>query len=267
MRRGPLAPAPSYKGRGIVAVFLAFMGVCPAVHATAAHVVSLNLCTDQMLVLLAPEKITALSPLARDPSLSFVAPQAAHLPTVRASAEAVLALRPDLVLAAPFGAQTTLALLQQERVPVLRIALPHDFSGIRLMTRLLAATLGSPQRGEFLLAAMDVRLDTLPKPDHEMRALVWEPRGLTAGPGTLMDAVLRAAGLTNASGGGPVSLETLLRYPPDVLVMQTSPAYPSLATALLDHPALAGLPRREIPPALTICAGPFSAEAAAMLAR
>ena len=164
------------------------------------RVVSLNLCTDQMLVLLAPEKIAALSPLARDPSLSFVAPQAAHLPIVRASAEAVLRLRPDLILAAPYGAQPTLALLQQEGVPVLRIALPHDFAGIREMTRLLAATLGVPRRGEILLAAMDTRLDTLPHPDHEIRALAWEPRGLTAGPGTLMDAVLRAAGLNNDFG-------------------------------------------------------------------
>jgi iron complex transport system substrate-binding protein len=157
--------------------------------------------------------------------------------------------------------------LLQERVPILRIALPHDFSGIRQMTRLLAATLGVPRRGEALLAAMDNRLNTLPHPDHAIRALVWEPRGLTAGPGTLMDAVLRAAGLNNAAEGGPVSLEALLRHPPDVLVVQTVAAYPSLATALLDHPALVGLPRREIPPALTICAGPFSAEAAAMLAR
>jgi iron complex transport system substrate-binding protein len=241
--------------------------IATAAHATAERVVSVNLCTDQMLVLLAPEKIAALTPLARDPSLSFVAPEAAHLPTVRASAEAVLRLRPDLVLAAPYGAQTTLALLQQEGVPVLRIALPHDFPGIRQMTRLLAATLGVPQRGEALLAAMDTRLDALPKPDHEMRALVWEPRGLTAGPGTLMDAVLRAAGLNDASDGRRASLETLLRHPPDLLVVQTASAYPSLATALLNHPALAGLPRREIPPALTICAGSFSAEAAALLAR
>ena len=125
-------------------MFLVLMGFgfAPAAHASAARVVSLNLCTDQMLVLLAPEKIAALSPLARDLALSFVAPQAAHLPVVRASAEAVLELRPDLVLAAPYGAQTTLALLQQERVPVLRIALPHDFAGIRQMTRLLAATTG-----------------------------------------------------------------------------------------------------------------------------
>jgi iron complex transport system substrate-binding protein len=237
-----------------------------AVHA-AEHVVSLNLCTDQMLVLLAPEKIAALSPLSRDPALSFVARQAEHLPVVRASAEAVLRLHPDLILAAPYGAQTTLALLQQERAPVLRIALAQDFAGIRQMTRLLARALGVPQRGEALLTAMDATLGALPHPEHDVRALVWEPRGLTAGPGTLMDAVLHAAGMTNASDGSRVSLEALLRHPPELLVVPTAAAYPSLATSLLDHPALVSLPRRAIPPALTICAGPFSAAAATMLAR
>jgi iron complex transport system substrate-binding protein len=242
----------------------------PLAHAPGADahgVVSLNLCTDQMLVLLAPEKVAALTPLARDATLSFVAPQAAHLPTVRASAEAVLRLHPDLVLAAPYGAQTTLGLLQQERIPIVRIALPQDFDGIRRLTRLLAAKLDVPHRGEALLAVMDAKLAALPHPSHAVRALVWEPRGFTAGPDTLMDAVLRTAGLSNASVGSRVSLETLLRQPPDLLVVPSTPLYPSLATSLLEHPALADLPRRAIPPALTICAGPFSADAAAMLAR
>jgi iron complex transport system substrate-binding protein len=231
------------------------------------RVVSLNLCTDQMLVLLAPEKVLALSSLARDPALSFVAAEAATLPTVRASAEAVLRLRPDLILAGPYGAQATVALLQQEGIPLLRIGLVQDFAGIRQMTRSLAATLGVPERGEALLAAMDASLEALPHADRQMRAIVWQARGLTAGPGTLLDAVLRAAGLTNASDGRRIGLEGLLRHPPDLLVVATAPGYPSLASELLDHPALADLPRRAIPPALTICAGPFTARAAALLAR
>jgi iron complex transport system substrate-binding protein len=64
----------------LVALALAIASSAEAVQ----RVVSLNLCTDQMLVLLAPEKVAALSPLARDPALSFVAPQAANLPIVRA---------------------------------------------------------------------------------------------------------------------------------------------------------------------------------------
>jgi iron complex transport system substrate-binding protein len=231
------------------------------------HIVSLNLCTDQMLVLLAPTKVAALSPLARDPALSFVAQEAAHLPIVRASAEAVLHLHPDLVLAATYGAQTTLALLEQEGTPVLRVNLPQDFNGIREQTRLLARELGVPQRGEALLATMDADLNDLPQHPQERRALVWEPRGLTAGPGSLMDAVLRSAGLINASDGRRVGLEALLRQPPDLLVVPAAPEFPSLASALLDHPALAGIHRRAVPPALTLCAGPFTAQAAVLLAQ
>jgi iron complex transport system substrate-binding protein len=231
------------------------------------RVVSLNLCTDQMLVLLAPEKIAALSPLARDPSLSFVAEKAGQYPSAHASAEAVLRLRPDLILAAPYGAQTALAVLEQEHIRILRISLPQDFPGIRQMTRQIAQALDVPARGEALLAAMDAQLAALPASNHGGRALVWEPRGYTAGPGTLMDAVLHAAGLSNASDGHRVGLEALVRHPPDLLVVPMAATYPSLATALLEHPAVAGIPRRTIPPALTICAGPFSAQAAALLAR
>ena len=250
------------------ALWLALCLLCIAGPAFAVdRVVSLNLCTDQMLVLLAPEKVAALSPLARDPAISYVASDAARLPVVRASAEAVLRLHPDLVVAAPYGAQTTLALLAQEQVPILRISLPDDFAAIRRMTRQFAQALGVPERGEALLAGMDATLAGVKRPDHDMRALAWEPRGFTEGPGTFMDAVLHAAGMSNASDGRRVGLEALLRRPPDMLVVPATPDWPSLATALLQHPALAGLPRRMIPPALTICAGPFSAEAAAMLAR
>jgi iron complex transport system substrate-binding protein len=235
--------------------------------AVPERVVSLNLCTDQMLVLLAPEKVAALSPLARDPALSFVAPQAAEHPSVRPSAEAVLRLHPDLVLAAPYGAQAVLALLQQEGIRVLRIDLPQDFAGIRRMTRTLATALSVPQRGEALVASMDATLAALPHSTGVRYALVWEPRGFTAGPSSLLDAVLHAAGLANVSDGRRLGLEQLLRHPPDLLVVPPVPDYPSLATDLLDHASLAGLAHRTIPTALTICAGPFTAEAAAMLAR
>jgi iron complex transport system substrate-binding protein len=247
----------------LVGLVLAFPGRPQA----AERVVSLNLCTDQMLVLLAPEKVTALSPLARDPALSFVAEMAARLPSVRPSAEAVLRLRPDLVLAAPFGAQTTLGLLESQGIRVLRVALPQSFEEIRAQTRLLADELGVPERGEALIAGMDATLAALPRPAHPWRALAWEARGYTAGPGTLKDAVLRAAGLVNVSVGRRVGLEALVTHPPDLLVVPTPAAWPSLATDLLRHPATAGIPRRSLPPALTICAGPFTARAAELLAR
>jgi iron complex transport system substrate-binding protein len=203
--------------------------------------------------------LAVLTPLARDPTFSFVARQAAGLPVVRPAAEAVLRLHPDLVLAAPFGAQATVAVLAELGLRVLRVGFPDDFAGIRAETRRVAGALGVPERGQALIAAMDARLSSLPHPVRGRTAIAWEPRGYTAGPGTLMDGVLRAAGLTNMGSGRWLGRGALVRNPPDLLVVPEVPAFPSLATWILEDPALAKIRRRALPPALTICAGPFTA--------
>jgi iron complex transport system substrate-binding protein len=234
-----------------------------AAPAQVSRVVSLNLCTDQYLALLAPEQAVGLTPLARDPSLSVVARQAAHLPIVRADAEAVLALHPDLVLATNWGAQPTLAALQRQGIRVVRFTLPQDFPAIRAQTTALAALLGHPQRGAALLARMDAALAAPQAPPTD--ALWLAPRGYTAGPHSLQAAVLRAAGLTPIGQGRHTSLEALLTHPPALLVTAQAPGFPSLATNLLAHPALAALPRRSVPPALLACGGPWTAEAVRLL--
>ena len=82
-----------------------------------------------------------------------------------------------------------------------------------------------------------------------------------------MDAVVRAAGMVDTGSGKRVGLEALLRHPPALLIMQEDPAGASLATDMLRHQALRGIPVRSIPTRLTICPGPFSAEAVALLRR
>ena len=251
--------------RTLLAAIFVLLSAAPAI--AVQHVVSLNLCSDHLLVLLAPEQATALSPLAHDPALSFVAARAASIPLVRDDAESVLRLHPDVVLAGDYGARTTAALLQAEGLRVERLDMPQDFSAIRAQTRQVAALLDVPQRGEALLATMDAALASVSKPAHPIKAIAWEPRAYTAGPGTLMDAVLHAAGLINISTGRVLGREALLRAKPELLVVPQSPAFPSLATNMLDSPVLAGIPHRALPPALTICAGPFTAAAVALLAQ
>jgi iron complex transport system substrate-binding protein len=223
--------------------------------------VSLNLCTDQYLLALAPERAAGVTFLARDPTLSVMADVPA--PVVRADAETVLALRPTLILAGPWGARATLSALARRGIPIERIAPPTDFPAIRATTSRLAALLGAEPRAETLLAEMD---SLLARPKSSGPAIALEPRGLTAGPGSLRDAVLRQAGLTNASDGRAMSLESLARAPAILLVVAPPPPTPSRATEFLAHPALAKHPRREIPPALTVCGGPWTARAVALLA-
>ena len=151
-------------------------------------------------------------------------------------------------------------------MPVLTIGFPTDFGGIRRQVGEVASALGVPVRGDALLREMDATLAALPPPTAR-RVLVWQPRGYTAGPGTLSDAVVRAAGLADVGDGTRWGIERLLRDPPGLLVVPTRTEYPSLATDLIAHPATAAIPRAEIPPNLLICAGPETARAAALLAR
>ncbi len=239
------------------------MGVPPA-H--AARVVSLNLCADDFLLTLAPEQAVAVTSLARDPALSVVAEAAAQVPVVRADAEAVLALHPDLVLAAAYGAQATLAVLQGQGVRVERIRMPHDFAAIRAETRRIAGLLGEAARGRAALGGMDQRLASVVR-RPQRRALLLEPRGWTDGPASLGGAVLREAGFADAGDGRQWSLEAIAAHRPDLLVVPQAPEFPSLATDLLRHPVLRGIPRVAIPPALLICGGPWTARAVTSLAR
>ncbi len=244
--------------KGLLAFQLSF----PA--CAEAHVVSLNLCTDQLLVLLAPEQVTALEPLARDPALSHVAAQAADLPQVRADAEAVLALHPDLVLAGRYGAQGTVALLRARGVRVAQFDEAKDFPAVGVQVGEMADLLGVPARGRRMVAQMWRRLAAVRR--RAGSAVLWEAGGWSAGPGTFGDAVLRAAGLVDA-GGGRIGVERLLAIRPDVLVTETAARFPSMATDLAWHPALAGMTRRAVAAPLLVCAGPWSAEAVEALGK
>ncbi len=247
----------------MIAVLVFWLVAFPA---WGAGVVSLNLCTDQLLVLLAPEKVAALEPLARDPALSFVAAQAASMKRVPADAEAVLSLHPDLVLAGDYGAQTTVAVLRRRGLRVVQLPEAEDFDAIEAQITQVAGLLGVPARGAAMVAEMRARLAGLPQARAGTSALFWEARGYTAGPGSRGDAVLRAAGLRNEGTGGVVGMEALLTHPPDVLVTQTAPLYPSMATDLAEAPVLRRIRHVRVPPALLICGGNFTVTAAAMLA-
>lgn len=246
----------------MIRAFVLALLICGSTQAKG--VVSLNLCTDQFLLALAPERIAALSFLARDPTLSVFANSAAAHPWVRADAEAVLKLAPDLVLATNWGAQATLTALERHGTLVIRSNLPQSFAAIRAETLRLGQLLGVETRAADLLARMDKTLASIPL-HAPIDAILLQPRGYTGQAGSLTDEIMRAAGLRNVAVGPRMGLEQLVTQRPALLVMADAPSYPSLATDFLRHPVLADIPAHRLPPALLVCGGPWTADAVAML--
>lgn len=235
----------------------ALVGLCPAV-ATAARpsrIVSLNLCTDQILLgLVPPARIRALSHLAADPSVSAVAEAAAGLALTRGEAEVVLGLDPDLVLAGTWSTPATVALLERVGRRVVKVPLASDLAGIRVVIQQVAAAVEDVAAGERLIADLDRRLAAIAPggaADPRPSALVYQVNGLVSGAGSLADAVLAAAGLENharrlaVGPGGSVALEAIVADPPRLLVL-TGPAdeYRTAVADNLRHPALAAVRRQ-----------------------
>ena len=233
------------------------------------RIVSLNLCTDQILVDLVPrERIAGLSFLAADPSVSAVARHVAGIPTLRGEAEEVLATDADLVVSAAYSTPATLALLRRLGRRVVVAPLASSFQDIRSVIRVLAEAVGDEPRGETMIADFDRRLQALQARDpRRPTALALQVGSLVSSGGSLVDEAMTWVGLDNDAGrrtlgrGGRLPLESLIAAPPDLVVLANDPGeFRTAAADNLRHPALkallAGKPHISLPLPTWLCGSP-----------
>lgn len=272
--------------RGVLKFAATLAGVALAATAPGAaaadaprRIVSLNLCTDQLLAeLVPPERIVGISTLGSDPTLSATAAKLARFPKMKGSAEEVLALKPDLVIAGEYTTGASVELLRRLGQKVLVVPLATDFEGLRQTLRLMADAVGEPARGEVIIADFDERLRSARSlVPSRPTAIAYQVNSLVSGPQSLVDAALEAAGYHNLARDlklgptGRLPLEQLIATPPDLIVLANAPNdFQTVLADNLRHPAFADLLRRRpnvhLPMPYWMCATPKLAEAVEILA-
>jgi iron complex transport system substrate-binding protein len=270
-----------WQGGSFVVALLTWASLAPAAESPQAHrIVSLNLCSDELVLRLADRtNIASVTRLSYDSNISNVADLAANVPANHGLSEEVLAARPDAIFAGKHTTRVTVALLRHAGMKVTDLDVPHSLADIRAQILEVATSLGEPQRGSQLVADMDARLAALPSPGpgRRPRAIVYNPNGFTAGRGTLVDEILTRAGLDNVAADigidnyGRIPLELVAVNAVDILILGADRGQaPALATELLHHPLLARLKNRlrivTVPSRLWTCGGPNVIEAIARLA-
>lgn len=236
------------------------------------RVASLDQCADQYVMALTPRSaIVGVSPRADDPD-SHLRAQAAGLPRLRPTLESMLAARPDVVVRYWGGEPRLLARLRDRGVRVVEIEDATDFDGVRANVRRVAGALGQEAAGERLVADMDRRLAGVRGRDRG-EALYLTAGGFTAGPGSLVDAIVRAAGFRSAADPGfaPVSVEQIVMTPPARFVLgffeqvradwRGAGRHPSVRRATRERPST------RVPGAVLGCPAWFAAEAVTRLDR
>ena len=192
---------------------------------------------DLATALVGPERVAGLCSLAFVASALTLAPEPWRaIPTHdHFTAEAVLAVQPDLVLCNDYNDQGTAAALRRAGVPVLVLPGPANLADCTRSLALLGAVLGVEDRAFALERDLDRRVralrDAAPPPPRK-RALCFtcNPTGsYTGGPGTLHHEALVLAGFANAAaeagieGHAPISVEQIGALDPDLLVVDAPP--------------------------------------------
>ncbi len=269
----------------------AALGGCslPADNASAAEprdekaaptFVSLNPCLDAILVdLMSPilddDRILALSHYSRDPSSSSLDVQEARwFATTGGTAEEIIALSPDIVLASTFLPPATRSALERAGLRVETFASPASVEESAAQIERLGALAGKEFEAAGLARSIQRPLwppfYDLPdpplegsKPGPDPSLLLWQPGQIVAGQNTLIAQLIQEEGFASHAGergldqADHVTLEQVMSDPPDVLLVAGD-------SAGQRHPALEKLGDMRVhafDPGLFFCGGPSVNEA------
>lgn len=272
--------------KGWIGVLRLMAGAClgaalcgPVAADRPARVVSINLCTDQLAMLLAaPAQLVSVSRIALDEHVSAMAAQAAQYTINAGRAEEVHVMRPDLVVAGVYTSRETIALLRRLGIEVQQFDVVRSLADVRARITQMGAALGRDAAAAALIAEFDATLTSLqeglPATMEKPRAALYYANGYTTGENSLATEILAAAGLRNAPaeagfGRGKLPLEMLAMIAPDLMITARRYAGGSRAEEILDHPVVNRLRGQAATAALTdhdwVCGTPFVTRAIANL--
>jgi iron complex transport system substrate-binding protein len=243
------------------------------------RVVSMNVCSDQLLLTLAdPEQILGLSRFARDGWQSWAADKARNFPVLSGGAEDVLVLKPDIVVASLFDKRATRELLKAKGLHVAEFTVPRTLAEVKDQIREMGEVVQHPDRAQAEIDRLDAAIARARETvtGKHYRVLPLSRRGFVSGRDSLVSSLLTETGLLNPAGdlgiafGGFASLEAIVSLRPDfLLVSETGDRAEDDGRAFLLHPALQHFyppdKRLVIPERLTVCGGVMLAEALDLL--
>jgi len=202
----------------LLAASLALLGTAAAAEAAPRRVASLNLCTDELLLMLAaPAQIASVTHLSRQEAETPLWRQARAYPRNDGSLLSVVVLRPDLVVSMGGGIRDRTDISGRLGIPIVDLVFARSLSDVAENIRRLAAALGRPEAGTALLRRLTALIRS--RPPLRVDTIWLGGGGLTVSATGLEAQWMALAGLRQRPfRGDRVSLETLITRPPALLL-------------------------------------------------
>jgi iron complex transport system substrate-binding protein len=210
----------------IAAIALAAAVLPGMAAAKPQRILSMNQCTDLMVLQLVPKgRVAAVTYLARDGAQALFPGAADGVAVNYGTPEDIIKFRPDLILAGDFSTAITRRLAREVGAPIVEVKSTRTFDDVRRNLRQIGAAVGEPARAEAMIRQMDARLASLAAhpPVRPVRVVAWDGGATVPGTDTFANRIITAAGAVNiAAQPGPIytgyDVERLLQAQPDALL-------------------------------------------------
>ncbi len=198
------------------------------------RIVSLSIASDEILMeLVSVDRIAALTYLADDSGISNITAQAKQVSNkIRANAEAVIALQPDLVLIPDWQPKELVQAMRDAGLPVYVFNSARNIAQVRQNIIDIARVVGEPEKGADVVACMDGvlsqimdKVKSVPESERQVTARFSDMGG--SGIGSTFDDICRHAGVKNAAAiagldmNGTLTKEQIVQINPDFLLLPT----------------------------------------------
>ncbi|WP_228275112.1 ABC transporter substrate-binding protein [Stakelama tenebrarum] len=257
------------------------LSACTSQPAPTGGIVSTNPCADAILVeLVPPRRIAAISHYSADPMASSIpAETAAQFRTTRGTAEEIIAMRPELVIASSFTAPSTRAAYARAGLDVLYLDSPATIAASEAQVRELAKAVDAPAAGEAMVQRIETAIASAATPDTQpVPALAWIGGNLVSGDGTLLHEMLGRAGFRDAAADyglqftGYLPAEHVIADPPRVMLVPDEPGRAATSRAAQIRARVLSrmggrVVQAQFPRRLVNCGGPVIADAMTRLAQ
>ncbi|WP_019369665.1 ABC transporter substrate-binding protein [Sphingomonas sp. HT-1] len=213
------------RGAALLACLMA--AGCAAPPSTGGGgIVSMNPCADAALMeLVPPARIAAISHYSQAAeSTSIPLDLARRFRGTSGTAEEVIGMKPDLVIASSFTPPSTREAFARAGLRTLYLDIPSSIEASKAQVTELAAAVGASAKGAAMNARIDAAVAATRWHGAGAPALLWIGGNLVNGSQTLLDDMMVRTGFTNQAARyglvhtGQLPMERVIADPPRVML-------------------------------------------------
>ena len=236
-------------------IFIFILSINSYAENCPKNIVSLTLASDEILLSIVEDKsrISGVTYLASDESISNIHKESANIKGVYANLEQIVELDPDLLIVSVYKSQDVKKQIQKAGINTLYLDEIISFQSLKENILKIGNAVCESENAQILVSNMQNKLDIIKKkiPENgtKPRILYYSPPGYTAGKQSTINEIIEQSGGINIgsevtkSSYDKISLEYIVESNPDIILISSyNPSHINFEKEFIINPVIKEIP-------------------------